>query len=35
MRWRDIAYAVVMAVVGAVAFTTIIDIGRLAVGLWH
>jgi hypothetical protein len=35
MGWRDVAYAVVMAVVGAVAFTTIIDIGRYAVGLWR
>jgi hypothetical protein len=32
MRWRDIAYALAMAVVGAVALTTIMD---LASALWR
>jgi hypothetical protein len=31
MSWRDIGYAVVMAVAGAIAFTTVIDVGRIAV----
>jgi hypothetical protein len=35
MSWREIGYAIVMAVVGAIAFTTAIDVGRLAVRLWH
>jgi hypothetical protein len=35
MSWRDIGYAVVMAVAGAIAFTTVIDVGRIAVRFWH
>jgi hypothetical protein len=35
MSWRRIAYAVMMAVAGAIAFTTVIDLGRIAIRLWH
>jgi hypothetical protein len=35
MGWRNIAYALVMAGVAAAALTTIIDLGRHTVALWH
>jgi hypothetical protein len=35
MRWRDIAYALAMAVVAAIALTAIVDLGRHTVSLWH